>query len=84
MAPTLSPFLICAFTTTALLAMWNRDPLWSWEQTGEVPLWLPVVVLVMLGFASCGVMLTHPLEIAEAFGQNPANPGYPIVVALGP
>ncbi len=84
MPPTSSSFLICACVMTALMAMSNRDPLWLWEQTGEVPLWLPVAFLVALGIASCGVMLTHPLEIAQAFGQDPTDPGAPIVVALGP
>ena len=76
--------MICACVMTALLAMQNRDPLWLWEQTGEVPLWLPVTVLLVLGASSAGVMLTHPLEIAQAFGQDPTVPGYPVVVALGP
>ena len=84
MPPTPNSFLICACAMTALLAVRNRDPLWLWEQSGEVPLWLPVTVLVMLGIASCGVMLTHPLEIAQAFGQDPGSPGFPVVVALGP
>ena len=84
MPPTSNAFLVCACAMTALLAMWNRDPLWLWQQTRDVPLWLPVSFLVVLGIASCGVMLTHPLEIAQAFGQDPENPGFPVVVALGP
>ena len=77
-------FFICACAMTALLAVWNRDPLWLWEQTGEIPLWLPVTVLAVLGIASGGVMLTHPLEIAQAFGQEPMASGAPLVIALGP
>lgn len=76
-----------ALALTTLLISAERDPLSRWDRANratEKATWLPWAVIVVLATTSTGFMITHPLDVAQAFAQGTPQPNSPLIVATGP
>lgn len=80
------PCLVLALCAVLLSMLPAQDALWRWEHAHAEPAkptLMPWLVLAALALASCTLGITHPLEVAAAFGGQPRSlPS--LVLALRP